>query len=354
MALNTFWKNKKVFITGHTGFKGTWLTCYFKNLGAEVIGYSLPLERYRSFKPFSATQFADKNYLNDIRNVDELRSAITSSNPDIIIHMAAQSIVSRGYEDPSMTWDVNLKGTQNLIDALISSEHKNCPVLFVTTDKVYSNDDTGKIYIESDPLGGDDPYSASKAASEILIKSYQQTFEGALGNWFVARAGNVIGGGDDCEDRLFPDILRAVKQKKPLIIRSPYAIRPWQHVLETTAAYINLSYHLLQDTRHEFSAFNIGPSLDSTPLNVSEIVARVKSRFNIEVEIDQRSKISEKIQLRLDPSKIMAKFHWMPAYSVEDAIELTFDFWEAQLDGDEQALDKFLFQIINHREKYEN
>ena len=227
-----FYKGKRIFLTGHTGFKGSWLLYLLDSAGAKVTGYSLAPQTTPSL--FNSLHFSNniKSIIGDIRNKKEFQNAFNICNPEFVFHMAAQPLVIESYKNPKETFDINFTGTLNLLEILKEYDQK-VQVVFITTDKIYENLELGIPFVETDKLGGKDPYSASKAASEILIDSYAKSFfKDSNVSIATARAGNVIGGGDWSENRLIPDIIRAKTANEPLIIRSPKAIRPWQHVLE--------------------------------------------------------------------------------------------------------------------------
>ena len=271
MKLNpNFWKSKRVLVTGHTGFKGSWLSYWLKQLGADVIGFSLePNSNPSLFEALELEKIIDHK-VGDIRHSEKFQNVICEANPDVVFHLAAQSIVSTGYDDPSATFDTNVMGVVNLLESFRESK-RSIPILIVSSDKCYLNYDTGKAFNTSDPLGGHDPYSASKAGTEIVVGAYQASFFNKADGPRLAsaRAGNVIGGGDWSKDRLIPDAVRAFNKGVPVEIRNPYATRPWQHVLEPICGYLILIQNLVQSP--EFARpWNFGPNPENT-LNVEEV-----------------------------------------------------------------------------------
>lgn len=262
-----FWKNKKVFITGHTGFKGSWLTMMLSSMGAKVKGYSLPLDKenylFGLIKEKVSHEIIHKE--GDILNKSSLNNEVQKFEPDIVFHMAAQALVRKSYLEPVLTWETNLLGSLNLFNSLKEIK-KECTVIVVTTDKVYKNKEWEFGYRENDQLGGHDPYSASKAALEIAVESWRKSFcgRGPMKNRNIniasVRAGNVIGGGDMAQDRIIPDAIRALRNSKPIKIRNPLSTRPWQHVLDPLSGYLILAEHLYKDPNNFSEAYNFGPS----------------------------------------------------------------------------------------------
>ena len=271
-----YFKNKKIIITGHTGFKGSWLSYILDKNNSIVKGYSLSPKTSPSL--FSQLKFSDKfsSVIADINDFEKLRKEIVSFNPDIIFHLAAQPIVIESYNNPKYTFDTNFTGTLNLLEILREAKEE-CVCIFITTDKVYANNEQKNSFKEDDKLGGNDPYSASKAASEILINSYFKSYF-SKNNISIAsvRAGNVIGGGDWSKFRLLPDIVRAHKDKSELNVRHPKAVRPWQHVLEPLFGYLELSQRLSNDKMKYSGSWNFGPKEDDIK-TVSEVIQLAKS-----------------------------------------------------------------------------
>ncbi|UWQ89460.1 CDP-glucose 4,6-dehydratase [Aliisedimentitalea scapharcae] len=254
----SFWSGKRVLVTGHTGFKGSWLSLWLCELGAEVFGLALEPDTEPSL--FEQLQLAERmdHRIGDIRDAVVLSERVKEVQPDVVFHLAAQPLVLASYDDPLETWDTNVMGTAHMLDALRQLD-KLCAAVMITTDKVYENREWMHPYREDDRLGGHDPYSASKAACELVISSYRKSFfKDRPVQLASARAGNVIGGGDWAENRLLPDIIRALSVGKPVAVRNPHARRPWQHVLEPLSGYLRLAEHMVK-RQHYVNAYNFGP-----------------------------------------------------------------------------------------------
>ncbi|MEA3539060.1 MAG: CDP-glucose 4,6-dehydratase [Pseudomonadota bacterium] len=346
---------RRVFLTGHTGFKGSWLTLTLSRLGALVTGYALPPTTCPSLFTLAGVQAAcETSHFDDILNASRLVEAVRAARPELIIHMAAQPLVRRSYREPHLTWNTNVIGTVNLLEAV-----RQCPtargILVVTTDKCYENHEWCWGYRESDPLGGADPYSASKAAAELVVQSYRKSFfEGSASLLASARAGNVIGGGDWSEDRLIPDAARSAAAGVPLIIRNPDATRPWQHVLESLRGYLLLSEKLLQGDRNVADAFNFGPSaVDNLP--VAEVLQQLQRHWralewHFDPEIARKSPHEARC-LYLDSSKARSQLNWTSVWPLNVGIEKTAVWYQRVLrDSDaaraitDQQLEEFFSQ----------
>ncbi len=327
-----FWKKKKVFLTGHTGFKGSWLSVWLHFLGAEVTGYALGPPTDPSL--FDLTRGGEllQSIRGDVRNSDHLAQEMRKAGPEIVIHLAAQPLVRDSYQSPVETYAINVMGTVHLLEAV-----RHCPgvkaVVNVTTDKCYENREWVWGYRENEPLGGYDPYSNSKACSELVTASYRDSFfhpqdysrHGvALAS---ARSGNVIGGGDWATDRLVPDCVRSVLKGEKIRIRSPLAIRPWQHVLETLAGYLLLAQRLYEEGPEFAEAWNFGPE-DSDARTVEWIVRRICSQWGngAVYEVDRGVNPHEAHFLKLDCSKAKARLNWHPRWNLEQAIELVLEW----------------------------
>lgn len=270
-----FWRGRRVLLTGHTGFKGSWLALWLLELGAEVYGLALApgLGEAPAQSLFLALDLKERlrgkqHQFGDIRDPAAIRTAVVTAQPQVVLHLAAQPLVRQSYSDPSGTWSTNVQGTLQLLEALRSLEHP-CSVVLVTTDKVYANREWEWGYREEDRLGGHDPYSASKAAMELLVSSWRSSFCGNASHQTrqlaiaTARAGNVIGGGDWAVDRIVPDAMRALALGKPIAVRNPIATRPWQHVLEPLAGYLKLAQQLSADPHLHSRAYNFGPAIEA-------------------------------------------------------------------------------------------
>ena len=323
-----FWFGKKVLVTGHTGFKGSWLCLWLNSLGADLIGLSLDPEGPKSnYEQIKLSEIM-LSLRGDIRNQDITEKIIKDHKPEIIFHLAAQPLVRDSYVDPLTTFQTNVIGTANLIgSAKLSSFLKT--IVVVTSDKCYENIETNKRYKESDPLGGHDPYSSSKACAEIVSHSYRKSFLNNLNiSLATARAGNVIGGGDWSRDRLIPDLVRAVKSGNEVKIRNPEAIRPWQHVLEPLSGYINLAEKLWNEDDYS-SAWNFGPK-SKDEKNVKWVVNYFLKKFQLENKwsMDEGVNPHEAFCLKLDSNKAKKLLDWEPKWNIETAIDCTFDWYQ--------------------------
>lgn len=320
--LNTY-KNKKVFITGHTGFKGSWLALWLTLLGAKVKGYAL--EPYTDPSNFIAINLDSKveSEIGDILDREKLNKSISDFKPDIIFHLAAQPLVRLSYLEPIKTYETNVIGTLNTLEASRKCSSVKAFVN-ITTDKCYENIEKNYAYKENDKMGGYDMYSSSKGCSEILSASYRNSFlkdEGFL--LATARAGNVIGGGDWSTDRLVPDCIKAINKNEDIIIRSPQAIRPWQHVLEPLSGYLTLGEKLLEGKEEFADGFNFGPESNSV-LTVKDIVKKIINYYGKgNVIIHPDTKFHEANLLMLDITKAKTKLDWHPKYTAEEAIQKT-------------------------------
>jgi CDP-glucose 4,6-dehydratase len=312
-----FWQGKKVFLTGHTGFKGSWTCLWLKHLGATVTGFALPPPTSPSLFELARIGELVHSIEGDVTDARAVEKAMADAAPDIVIHMAAQSLVRKSYQEPVATLGVNIMGTVHVLDAIRRVPSVRS-VVMVTSDKCYHNEEWVWGYREDSRLGGDDPYSASKACAELAIWSYQRSFfgpkNGAAGPAVAsARAGNVIGGGDWAEDRLVPDILRSLLRNEPTLIRNPNATRPWQHVLEPVHGYLTLAERLYTH-RHEFSSgWNFGPP-ESSEKPVGWIIGKLYDLWGTSMQWQHDTKPGppEKTFLKLDSSKAHAYLGWRP------------------------------------------
>lgn len=320
-----FWKNKKVFITGHTGFKGSWLSIYLNYLGAEITGYSLKPEKLSLFNLAKIKFFLKKNYFANIQNYTLLNKAIISSKTEIIFHLAAQSLVSESYKNPYNTFSTNVSGTINIIES-ISHNSKIKAALLITTDKVYDTS-INKIFKETDKLGGTDPYSASKVCCEYVIQSYIKSIKNLTkkNNVCIARAGNVIGGGDYSKDRLIPDIYKSIKNKKILILRNPSHIRPWQHVLEPISGYLKLVEKIYNKEKLHQKIWNFGPHLDNCK-SVNKVTLLLKKYLKFNFKIIKNKSFIENPLLRLDNTKTTKFLNWKHKWDIKKTIRKIIDW----------------------------
>ena len=343
MIYNNVYQGKKVLITGHTGFKGSWLSIWLTRLGAKVIGYSLPPETKPNNFEIAGLKEKLKNYFGDTRDQTKLLNIVKEYQPDFIFHLASQPIVRKSYLEPKETYDINLMGLINLLEAI---RVNNLPTIFIniTSDKCYENKEWVWPYRENDPLGGYDPYSASKACSEIITSSYRNSFfnEKTYSEHKIAiatvRAGNVIGGGDWSEDRIIPDCMRSLSENKPILIRNPNAIRPWQHVLEPLAGYLWLGARMFEDGEKYSSAWNFGSIL---PKNII-VLDLVKSIINLwgsgSYNVDSEAeKFHEAHFLKLDSHKAINELKWEPVLDIQKTIEMTVTWYKRFYSGEKDS-----------------
>jgi CDP-glucose 4,6-dehydratase len=324
--LGKFYAGKTILVTGHTGFKGAWLSLWLTKLGARVIGLSLPeigdLTR-AMFRPPIAVALA-----LDLRDHDAVNKAVRAEAPEIVFHLAAQSLVRRSVEDPLGTFATNVMGTAHLLDAACRNARTQV-VLNVTSDKCYLNPGPSRAFVESDALGGRDPYSASKACSEIVTMAWSASLRNAgKPALATARAGNVIGGGDDAADRIVPDIVRAITTSQPVVLRNPGATRPWQHVLDPLAGYLALAHALYEDAPRHEGAWNFGPDTGEV-INVRELARRVIDRFGRGsiIETPGQNGPQEAQSLALDVSKAKRVLGWKPMINLDRAVDMTVDWY---------------------------
>lgn len=336
---SAFWKDKKVFITGHTGFKGSWLCLWLHSLGTKVTGYALnPPTEPSLFKLCKIDELVNSN-IADIRDAEDLKKAMRTAAPEIVIHMAAQPLVRDSYKNPVETYEINVMGTVNLFEAVRDCKTVKV-VVNVTTDKCYENREWVWSYRENEPLGGYDPYSNSKACSELVTAAYRTSFFNLkdYSNHDVAvasaRAGNVIGGGDWATDRLVPDCIKGILKGEKIRVRNPHAIRPWQHVLEPLSGYLTLAMKLYADGPNYSEAWNFGPD-DSDAKPVEWIVQKMCSKWgrNAMYEIDKGAHPHEAHYLKLDCSKAKAELGWHPKWDLEKAIDSIIEWTAAYRDG---------------------
>jgi len=322
-----FWKDKKVIVTGHTGFKGGWLSLWLQHLGAKVIGISLDPPTNPSFYQQANVAAGIVSLREDICNKEAIKKIFQKHQPEIVFHLAAQSLVRYSYNNPVETYETNVMGSMNILEAIRGIDTIQASI-FITTDKCYENKEWYWGYREIDPLGGRDPYSSSKGALELLIASYRDSF---LINIASARAGNVIGGGDWAEDRLIPDVIRAFQKQETLRIRYPSAIRPWQHVLEPLAGYMQLAEKLFNNHNEYAEAWNFGPNNEDQK-TVQWIVENMAEHWGSEVnwDIDQSPHLHEANYLKLDCSKAKAKLNWQPKWELRIALQKTIEWYKAK------------------------
>ena len=327
-----FWKNKTVLITGHTGFKGTWLTIWLNKLGAKVIGYSL--EEYPNDEFFNSTNIHKKitDCRGNICNFNNLKSVFDKYSPEIVLHLAAQPIVRKSYDEPLETINTNIMGTTNVLECIRLSNSVKASVI-ISSDKCYENKEWIWEYSESDELGGHDPYSCTKGCIELLVRSYRNSFFKKQSKFVAtARAGNVIGGGDMSEDRLIPDCIKSLKTNKKIIIRNPQSTRPWQHVLEPLNGYMLLAEKLFIEEKYD-SAWNFGPNIESIkPVKtIAKILIDRWGEGELELQSLKSSKHESK-SLSLDISKASFLLNWKPRLNFKETIPLVVE-WYKKFDG---------------------
>lgn len=327
-----FWHGKRVLLTGHTGFKGSWLMLWLQSLGAEVSGMALPPDTTPSLFDQLFADGCAGHFIGDIRDADGMRQRVADVAPDVVMHLAAQPLVLRSYRDPLETWETNVTGTANLLEALRGTDRK-IAVVIVTTDKVYANREWVHGYRETDRLGGHDPYSASKAACELVVDSFRKSFFAQTDVRIAsARAGNVIGGGDWADNRILPDLVRAVAAGRTLSVRNPDAVRPWQHVLDPLAGYLVLAERLWQDADHA-QAYNFGPdAADQRPVRALVEAALTHWPGTWEDTSDP-SAPHEAGRLTLATDKAQAELGWTPRWPFAQTVAHTIGWYRTVHDG---------------------
>jgi len=329
-----FWQGKRVFITGHTGFKGSWLSLWLQQLGAHVKGYSLPAPTNPSVFDLCDVQSGMESEIADIRDLEQIKKSMVSFAPEILIHMAAQPLVRHSYVDPIETYQTNVLGTVNVLEAARAVDDLEV-IINITTDKCYQNNEWEWGYRENDPMGGDDPYSSSKGCAELVSAAYKKSFFDLAEKpkrIATVRAGNVIGGGDWAEDRLIPDILNAFEKSEPIRLRNPHAIRPWQHVLEPLSGYLMLAEKLWDAEKNYLSAWNFGPHPDSM-VRVGLIAESMASQWGsgAKIKIDDGYHPHEASILKLDISRALSHLGWAPKLSLQKALGLIVEWHKAYL-----------------------
>jgi CDP-glucose 4,6-dehydratase len=343
----SFWKEKKVFLTGHTGFKGAWLSLWLTQMGAKVTGYALSAPSTPSL--FEEAQISKQinSIHGDVSDFEMLAATVKKERPDIVIHMAAQSLVRHSFENPIETYQTNVMGTVGILEASRQVDSIGA-VVNITSDKCYQNNEWHWGYRENEPMGGYDPYSSSKGCSELVTSAYLNSFyKKSKCGLASARAGNVIGGGDWAKDRLIPDIARSISGKNQVVIRNPHSIRPWQHVLEPLSGYLVLAQKLYENPSQYSEAFNFGPR-ESDAHEVSWIVQKMmnlwpnSSGFKIE---NSENNPHEAKYLKLDCSKSKAVLNWEPVLSLEKSLSLTTDWFRQYYSKEATAYELTINQI---------
>jgi CDP-glucose 4,6-dehydratase len=350
------YRNRKVLITGHTGFKGSWLSYWLWKLDAEVSGYALAPETVPNH--FDLLKTPIKSYIYNLSNYDALINAVNETNPEIVFHLAAQPYVRYSYKNPKETYNTNVIGTLNVLEAARQNNNIKA-VVVITTDKVYENNEWNRGYIEIDRLGGHDPYSSSKACCEILINSYRNSFfkKGNSENEnkaliATARAGNVIGGGDWGQDRLIPDIVKNAYRKTETFIRNPDAVRPWQHVLESLSGYLLLGEKLLNGKMEFAEAWNFGPAVDenNSVRDVGEFSQEIWDKIILNYNENQQNLLHETKILKIDSTKANSKLPWIPVLNNEEAIEKAILWYREFYENKSVITEKQLMQYLQKAE----
>ena len=339
-----FWRDKRVFITGHTGFKGSWLTLWLHMMGAKVSGYSLPAPTNPSLFHLARLQNCVQTTVGDVRDLKHLSETLAAVQPDVVFHLAAQPLVREAYVTPVDTFATNVMGTAHLLEAVRHTPSVRS-VVVVTSDKCYENREWLWGYREDDPMGGHDPYSSSKGAAELVTSAYRRSFfakdpENPVGVASV-RAGNVIGGGDFAADRLIPDFIRALEKEEAVSIRNPHAVRPWQFVLEPLAGYLDIGRRLYESGQQYAEGWNFGPT-DTDLQTVSQLCATFNHSLQknevpaVEVRLEpQANAPHEAAYLRLDISKARQRLGWIPKMELHTALELTAQWYSGYLNNED-------------------
>lgn len=346
-----FWKGKRVFLTGHTGFKGSWLSLWLHSMGAVVKGYSLEPNTNPSLYGILSLADLIHSEIGDIRDLSKLKESIVAFKPEIVIHMAAQPLVRYSYKEPLETYSINVMGTANVLETIRKCD-KVRAVVIVTTDKVYENNEWVWGYRENEPLGGFDPYSSSKACAELVTAAYRQSYFSTTDTPSIAtaRAGNVIGGGDWSLDRLIPDAIKAFEENKPLVIRNPSSIRPWQHVLEPLSGYLMLAESLFKESSRFAQSWNFGPDDDDCKTVKWILDGLVKIWGNdASWVLEQTAQPHEANFLKLDCSKAKTDLNWYPRWEILNVLEMIVK-WHKRYQSGAAMMDICLQEIKNYNQ----
>lgn len=340
MVMSKFYKNKRVLITGDTGFKGSWLALWLNSLGAKVYGYSLPVENENAHFKIICLENDIDHIDGDLLDYKKLDQTFQNIQPEIVFHLAAQALVRLSYDEPKLTFDTNVAGSVNILE-VIRKTNSVKSLIYVTSDKCYKNKEWLWGYRENDELGGHDPYSASKAAAEILFSSYSNSFFSKNANIGIAsvRAGNVIGGGDWALDRIVPDCIRSIMEGKDIEIRNPLATRPWQHVLEPISGYMLLAQRLYEDPAKFSGSWNFGPSIESikTVKVLTEKTIEILENGSVTVGVADKNK-HEAGLLHLNCDKANHKLGWKAIWNFEETVKITIDWYKNYLNGEDPKM----------------
>ena len=331
-----FWRDRRVLLTGHTGFKGAWAALWLQAMGAELTGFSIDVPTTPSLYELADVESGMRSVTGDVRDHAALDAVVQEARPEVVIHMAAQSLVRRSFATPRETYETNVLGTVNVFEAARQSDEVRV-LINVTSDKCYANREWEWGYREDEPMGGFDPYSSSKGCAELVTRAYRSSFlaDPAGPRLASARAGNVIGGGDWGEDRLIPDIMRGALSDEPIEIRNPSAVRPWQHVLNPLSGYLRLA-EAMWDDPDQATAVNFGPS-DEDAQPVQWIVDRVIERWpgQLDWRVDRGAHPHEAGSLRLDSSRARARLHWRPQWGLARGLDATVEWYLGYRDGED-------------------
>lgn len=346
-----FYQDKLVFVTGHTGFQGSWLSLWLTLLGAKVVGYSLSPSTNPSLFDLLDIKKIITSKIYNINDKNRLFSELSKHKPDIVIHLAAQALVRKSYENPIETFSTNILGTANLLESIRDVPSvKAC--LVMTSDKAYENKEWNYAYRENDPMGGHDPYSASKGAAELVVSSYRRSFFNQKNSPGIAsiRAGNVIGGGDWAKDRIIPDCIRSILSNKKIILRNPKAVRPWQYVLESLSGLLLVGSKLVKDSQKFGEAWNIGP-MTISDVSVRDLTEKIIKKWGSGSIGIKRNYLHEAKYLRLDSSKISNILKWKSTYSIEESIDETVNWYLNYKKNKRTIYDYTVSQIENYVSK---
>ncbi|HQQ96793.1 MAG TPA: CDP-glucose 4,6-dehydratase [Cyclobacteriaceae bacterium] len=350
-ALRNTYAGKRVLVTGHTGFKGSWLVQLLHHLGAEIKGIALAPEAHALYNQINGDSLCT-SVIQNILDQEKLTRVVRDFQPEFVFHLAAQAIVRTSYDDPTETWSTNLMGSVNLLEA-IRKMTRPCTVVMITTDKVYQNLERGMPFLETDPLGGHDPYSASKAAAELAVASYRSSFFANAGSpgqqksVSSARAGNVVGGGDWSKDRLVPDVIRSLIKGEEIVVRNPDGVRPWQYVLEPLIGYLQLAMHQYHQPDRFNEAWNFGPTMEAH-WTVNRVVNWIADKWGggrIVVAHDHQKKEAQLLHLRIDKAE---KLGWKPRLSIEETLAWTTEWYQRTEKGGESHATITQEQIVRY------